>query len=737
MNGIDPSACKYALSKIDDGFAFESFVHSFLGGILGHTFLPAGGIKDKGIDGLDYMFQKENSDKVIYQYSIEKNAEGKATRTLELLRTNKINYTAFTYVTNQEVFNIERLVQDLIDKFKKPIQIYDLNWFASKVNNSPATVSAYEVFIKGYLHEFQKPGASFVIGDLISDPRLYVFLRQQWESKRDEIELDELLADTLILYALEGTDPDESKLKSREEILETISKHLKFEPKLLNAKIEARLQVLSSKPNRKIKCHVKENAYCLSFEARQDLVNKNFNDAALHQAFRDGVYSMLKVYLRTESVRVQDCVELIDGTLNKLFYRQGLEFSDLVSTGCSKDAFEKSLPETIAEVVDESKVIVKNRQAVKQALLITIRNIVYNGTVQQKEYLKCLANTYMLLFLLQCDPKISLFFATMAGRLEVYVCTSILIPALSEVCLEKPNRRYWNLLCGARDAGVKLKINEIILRELAAHFRKIRNIYISEYDGSEELYDDEMNIIYIREIMIRAYFHSRLRKQIGSFDEFIDKFCSPDLKNLEQDLMFWLKDTFGVEFIPEENSGITIDNGEFHRLEKALIEQGREKPKALTDAKLILTIFALREKNKEKSPESWSGYRTWWLSSDKLTQRTVNQIFEKKYSISCYMRPDFLYNYIALAPPTGVISKVYQHIFPNLLGVNISHNLPNDITVTVRKFIKEHQGKEKSRIKSTLCTLSDRLKSDPAYMSRAKVEHYFDEQKRILAQPNN
>ncbi|MDR4501176.1 MAG: hypothetical protein MRJ96_06970 [Nitrospirales bacterium] len=736
MNGVDPKACMCALGHIDDGFVFEDFAKNFLSGRLGYSFVPAGGIRDKGIDGLDHVFNQEGNQKVIYQFSIEKDGEGKASGSVKLLKDNNIKFDRFTYVTNQEIKDKDKLIDELADKHKKPMQVYDLLWFGANVNNSPATVNAYEVFKNNYLHEFQKPGAGFEIGDLVSDPRLYVFLRQQWDMRKDALNLDQVLADTLILYALEGTDPDENILKNREEIIKEIGKYLKFQPKVLTSQIDDRLQILSSKPERKIKYHTKDNGYCLPYETRKELTDKNLRDLALHKSFRESIVPELKKYLRTDDVRIQDAVSLINETLNKLFYRQGLEFSDLVSTGHSKEAFEKDLYGTISEVVDESRVILKNKQSVKKALLLTIRNLVYHGTTEQKEYLKCLANTYMLLFLLQCEPKVSLFFTQMASKLDVYVCTSILIPALSEICLDEQNRRYWNLLSGAKAAGVKLRINETILNELAAHIKKIINNYEEEFKDSEELYDDDITIIYIKEILIRAYFYSKLKNNISTFNDFIDKFCNPTLANLNRDLLLCLQENFGVEFVPLESTGINIDKTELTQLTTALEQEKRDKHRASNDAKLILTIFALREKNREMSHQNWSGYRTWWLSSDKVTHRTVCQVFSNKYSVSCYMRPDFLYNYISLAPHTEVIKEVYQNIFPNLLGVNISHSLPDEVINSVRSFINEHQAKDKGRMKGILSDLSDKLITDPNYSSRERVNLFLENQKKQFTLSN-
>ncbi len=738
MQEIRPESCRFAPDKISDGSVFEGFSHSFLAAILGHGFIPVGGIKDKGIDGLNYVAAAEGNQKAIYQCSIEQDPFGKASRTLDTLKGNKIKFDILTYVTNQEFPDKDRAIEELSGIHKKAIQIYDVNWFAANVNSKPGSMAAFDVFVKGYLHDFEKPGFGFVVSDFVSDPRLYVFLRQQWDAQKTRLQLDEVLADTLILYALEGTDPDQGILRTRQEIIAEIAKHLKFEPKLLSKQIETRLAVLSSrKPNRRINHHIKQDAYCLPYETRKELVDKNLHDAALHQHFKKTITRDLARYLKAVDVRVQDCVDLIDSTMNKLFYKQGLEFADLVSNGYSGEAFEKSLPGTIAEVVDESSVIVKNRQGVKQALLLTIRDMVYRGTPEQKEYLRSLANTYMLLFLLQCDPKVSLFFSTMASKLDVYVCTSILVPALSEVCLEPQNRRYWNLLTGARAAGVKLRVNDTIVNELVAHFRKLRTVYEAEFSGNEDLYEDDISIYYVPEILIRAYLYSRKNDQVNSFDDFVDKFCSPDLRNAHRDLLVFLSEAFGIEFVPEASTGVKIEQSELSALGEALIQQKRDKNKALNDAKLILTIFALREKRAEASPHNFAGYKTWWLSSDTLTQRTVNKLFGDKYQVSCYMRPDFLYNYISLAPGVEVVSEVFKNVFPNLLGVNISHNLPSEVAETVRSFIKEHSDKGKPRLKAILMDLSDRLKTDPAYMSRAKVSLFLEEQKLALTGGSN
>jgi hypothetical protein len=70
MSGVDPTSFEFAVSKIDDGFIFERFIQEYLSQVLGYDFVPAGGIKDRGIDELDHIFYAQKYERNIYQMSI-------------------------------------------------------------------------------------------------------------------------------------------------------------------------------------------------------------------------------------------------------------------------------------------------------------------------------------------------------------------------------------------------------------------------------------------------------------------------------------------------------------------------------------------------------------------------------------------------------------------------------------------------------------------------------------------
>jgi hypothetical protein len=67
-------------------------------------------------------------------------------------------------------------------------------------------------------------------------------------------------------------------------------------------------------------------------------------------------------------------------------------------------------------------------------------------------------------------------------------------------------------------------------------------------------------------------------------------------------------------------------------------------------------------------------------------------------------------------------------MFPQLMGVTLSHHIPDDVSHIVHQAIKQHADKDVARVKASLRTLSDRLKTDNTTLNRIELKHYLDEQ---------
>jgi len=233
---INEEAFKFAIGEIKDGLIFEKYVHCLLGHTLGYDFIPVGGSKDGGVDGLQFIYTIEGKENQIFQISTESDIQGKINDTISKLSKNNKKVARLTYISSRKIGNIDKICDDFFDAHQIPLRIFDLNWLTSHSNSSTGSIQCYYTFIDSYLHEFKKPGKSIVVSNLDSDPRIYVYLRQQLERTETTVKLDEILADGLILYALEGTDPDKGIFKTRPEIIESVKKFVKFSSETLNCK---------------------------------------------------------------------------------------------------------------------------------------------------------------------------------------------------------------------------------------------------------------------------------------------------------------------------------------------------------------------------------------------------------------------------------------------------------------------------------------------------------------------
>jgi hypothetical protein len=728
MEKVDPNAFQSAIQKIDDGFLFEKFSQAFLAEILGHTFNPYGGLKDKGIDGIDYVFSQKVNEKIIYQASIDKNSTQKLRSTLMKLENNKINYEQLVFVTNQVYKDLEKSLEELINLYKKPVRIYDARWFETRINHSDGTIRAYHIYVLANLHELQKPGVAFEVRDIKQDPQIFVFLRQQFEAHGYKSDMENVLVDSLILYVLEDTDPKEGRFKSSGEIKEDIEKIIQFDLRAVMSKVDERLSVLSSKP-RRINWHSSENGYCLPYETRLEIMERNLEDGELQEKFDKSLNERITKLLREEKVRVNDVPDLVRKTIHSLFYRQGLDFANFILENKNDDVAVLNLSNVVREIVDNSKVVDHNKELVKNILHNVIRNVAYDGTDIEKNYLKRLSNTYMMLFMLQCDPSVTKFFNVMASKLRIFVGTSILIPAMSERFLEDKNRRYWNLLKGAANAGVELIVNDTIIEELASHFRRAVRIYQEEFERYEGIYiNEEIEVIYIKEIFIRAYFYSKFRGKVETFSGFIDRFVDPDLASLKEDLITFLEETFSIRYVTDSSLQVSIDAYDYRALFDKLKVEKKSNKKAESDAKLFLTIFGLRERDNEVSQgeAGISGYRTWWLSTDTKTLKAINGLLSKEYETTCYIRPDFLANYVVLSPKVEQVNNTFDALFPSLVGVNLGYHLPPESLRSINEKIQTYRDIDNVRLKATMKRYSNRLKSDANLRTPQGITSFFD-----------
>lgn len=148
----------------------------------------------------------------------------KILKTIASLKKNNIEFSRLFYVTNREIRNQDILSEEVYTKENVILLCRDIAWLRGNVGQTDATLRVYANFIRNTAHVLPINEHNLILKDFITDPRVFVYLRQQIGNSDDERNLRELLVDSLILYGLEGTDPDAGILRSKYEIISEVKK---------------------------------------------------------------------------------------------------------------------------------------------------------------------------------------------------------------------------------------------------------------------------------------------------------------------------------------------------------------------------------------------------------------------------------------------------------------------------------------------------------------------------------
>jgi len=266
---IDPRLVKVALERVD-GSHFENFFKHFFCGYFGNVFAPLGGVHDGGADAVldDDGVVENRTANTYFQATIQQDHRSKIRGTIKRLREVGRTVTGLTYITSRIVPKLDQEEALLSEELGIFLRIRDGEWLTHQINHNDGTRAAFEAYLKQFVTFISAPGASDIIPETseITSRTLAVFLRQEVDKRTSKSSLLESITDTLILWALEDTDPDKGKLMTRDKILARVEEVLPSAAQFIRGVIDHRLSTLSSKSNptgREIRCHRKADAYCL------------------------------------------------------------------------------------------------------------------------------------------------------------------------------------------------------------------------------------------------------------------------------------------------------------------------------------------------------------------------------------------------------------------------------------------------------------------------------------------
>ena len=723
-NGVDPQVLAIALDKAS-GQEFERFAQALLGALLGADFVPLGGTGDGGADGLLLPYVLENADAPtdFLQVTTQRDdATGKIRGTVTRLREVGREVSDLMFVTSQRLALPDRLELKLSKELGAAIRIRDQSYIHGHINDTPGTSAAFNHLAPSVAFLSKVGGTEFRVTRHVDSPNVYVYLRQELERREGGTTLEDAMVDSLITWALEGTDPDQDILRSSEELETRILDALPALKEIVRRRLTERLEAMADKSypgGRQVRWHKKEGKFALPHEQRTLLQQENSEDEALRigvrQGFEDSLQELLPPEVGAGTVTKAALVAL--QTVEIQFEREGLEFADFV-TGQTEAADSATISEAVGDAMRAAGIPPANRVPVGEAVLEVLRQAFYYGSNNQRRYFERLSRTYALLFALQADPRVVKYFEELASDFYLYVGSDILIRALSESYLQDRDRTTHNTLAMAMSAGATLVLTEPVLDEVVAHLRgsdlEFKN-YFEEVEPHVTLDVSRQS----SKILIRAYFYAKLNEELTdrprSWKDYVNRICDPVVLHKVaalRDVRTYLEGRFGFTHELRTDLEGMVDEKTLAALTTALMGYKGNVHLARNDALMALSVYGRREALDEHVTTSEFGYRTWWLTSESRILRHTKSIVEMHRGERYMMRPEFLLNFIALSPKATDVRRSYANVFPSALGVQLGRRMDEDAFHKLMGEAREAARLEGGRRQAEIARIIDELKSD-------------------------
>lgn len=704
--------------------AFEQFCQIFASAEGQGEFVPLGGVHDGGADG---YFESDTGIGSFAQVTKEKTTQSKINKTIDRLKEFGRDVKKLVYFTSEIIPNSDQIREKSFDRDNVLVFVRDRKCLASNMNKFPAAVkAAQELLIPSldYLRDLTN-NATAPQNVLPNHRDLSVYLTQEIERRRDESGLSESVCDSLILWALEGTDPDQEQYLDEDQIVAKVLEVLPTAKDLFKSRVRHRLSVLSQKNNsvgREINLH-KGKGYVLPYATRKKIEDENLQDAELRQAASSAMVDRITALDNDlDSEQIETIVESCHRALHHMFELQGLDLSCFAAGRDPDRRFVKTIRESVEATLPAND---SDLRSILDITLKVLRGFFYDCSQDEREYVGRLSRTYTILFSIQADPKIAEYFDRMSRHLILYVGTDILIRAISEYFLDEKDQSTTNLLKILSAAGAKLILTPLALQEVWTHMRSDLLWWENEYQETEKYFTLETASQYPR-ILMRAYMYAKLNPELSdnispkSFANYLSIFVDLDDLRHNRDpdsLQAYLMHRFALKFETEKEFSLSLDQQELDRLtEKVLAKKGgyrseeKERILAENDAKQVLRVYQKRFEISDNSPDNPFGFSVWWLTGETSVTKATHQLVDSRNGARYLMRPQFLLTYVSYAPKLATIRKNFKAVFPSKLGIRLSYRAKPDVFLETVREASKYVHTDESRARYTIRKLTNELK---------------------------
>jgi hypothetical protein len=724
---INHEAVPMAFERID-GTGFENFSNAFFAALLGADFIPLGGMHDGGADAFLADISTDQKGRFL-QSTIRPDHRTKIRLTLDSLAKSGRTVTTLYYATSNLIPFVDREEEELFAKHAIPIRIRDRNYFRFHINDNEGTIAAFETYLRPTLKALEDFGSSTLISSTPDLPArsLCVFLGQEIEHRRGNTELLESVTDSLILWALRGTDPDKDLFLTSAEILDEILTALPSAKQFVKGALDTRLSALAAKksgPGREVRWYKRNKQYCLPYATRQLVAAENAEDELLKTRVADVFIKKLNDVAPdiTGSFSFDSAIRVCFRTIELTFQSQGIAVSYFLSGEEPDHDLQRTIVDHIDQAMADLQIVPSETAQIKEAVFYVMRLAFYHSEEVERRYLNKLCRTFCLLFTLRNNPHIVEYFRGMSSKLVLYIGSDLIVRALSERFLAKEDAMTRNMFELLRKAGSTLILTERCLEEIHTHIIACDQEYRNHYSRLRHLMTPQL-ARQIDEILIRTFFYGAFeadqRGKELTWQGFLNQFFTySSLYTPEgrESLKRYLCEAFGFQYEEELASRNTLDLVALDQLKQDVMEArpwkaDKQEVLAENDAFHVLRVYAKRAELAEGTKPNQYGYRTWWLTQETAVRKATASLVAKKGS-PYIMRPEFLLNFISVSPKMEEVRASYESVFPTLLGVQLSNRLKDDVFKSFLKSVEEVEQVDDARARAMVSEFSDKLKSD-------------------------
>jgi len=725
MKLIDLKLATIALDHAK-GSDFEDFFHAFYPALAGTDFIPLGGTHDGGADAfLDDRLYETKGGRVgtFYQATIQEDHRAKVRQTIKRLREFGRSPKTLQYFTSQTVTVIEQEEEMLSAELDVDIKIRDRKFIIGRINHSDETKAAFTSYLAPGLSFLAELGGATTIeaSPNFAARTMCVFLGQEIDRRRGKSELLEAVTDSLILWALEETDPAKDILLDRGEILGRIEKALPSAKQFIRGSINNRLELMTKKGNatgREIRWYRKKDKFCLPYETRAIVEQENTEDEYMKLSVLDLYAQRATEFLTDQETLVPEKIaKIAHRALELTFEKEGLELATFL-TGEKDENSYPSISDQVDTAIDEAGLNGTSAVLAKEVILGVLRKAFYSSEELERVYYGKLSRTFALMLTLRNEPKVVEYFRGMSGNFVLLIGSDIIVRALSERYLPEVDQMTVNMLRILIASGSKLLLTRMAVDEVHAHLEGTDYEFINWFADLEPYTTPEI-ARHSRKILIRAYFYAQFDRSAGpkpaGWRSFLGQFCDyGELHRADKSrdqIKGYLIEKFGFEYLDDEDLSSLADDDEVVALADKFKSIKSEEVLALNDARQILAVYGKRRELKEGHKPNPYGYRTWWLTHETKVKQATGALVRQKRS-QYIIRPEFILNFISLSPKMEEVRASYNEVFPTLLGVRLANRMREDIFHDVIGRAKQMKSVDDARAKVMMADMSNKLKGD-------------------------